>query len=84
MADKNMPRLGAVVTTPNGSGVVTDRDPAYGSALVRLKEGDEFDQSHGQWFAIEQITVTGYDPDALVWYITRQVPASQVPHRPGN
>lgn len=83
MAD-NMPRRGAVVDTPNGAGVVVDCDPAYGSALVRMREGSELDRSHGLWFAVEQITVTGFDPGALVWYITRQVPARQAPYRTGD
>lgn len=61
------PRLGATVNTPVGPGVVTDRDRAYGEALIKLESGSELDTSHGQWWPISDLTVTGYDPDAMVW-----------------
>lgn len=75
------PRLGATVDSPDGPGTVTDRDMDYGQALVRLKRGTVLDTSHGVWLPFGQFTVTGFDPDALVWDGPRQVPASDVPVR---
>lgn len=72
-----MPRLGAVVDGPDGSGVVTDRDTAYREALVRLHSGDELDTIHGRWCPFDSLTVTGFDPDAMVWCGARQVRASE-------
>lgn len=72
-----MPRLGAVVDSPDGSGVVADRDATYGEALVRLNEGSPFDTSHGRWYPIDNLTVTGFDPDAMVWWGQRRVRASE-------
>jgi hypothetical protein len=65
--DVSIPRLGAVVDSPAGPGVVVDRDMTYGEALVRLRDGTEFDVSHGQWHAFDRLTVTGFDADAWVW-----------------
>lgn len=76
------PRLGAIVDTPDGPGVVRDRDMNYREALVRLREGSVLSMTHGAWYRFTELTVTGYDPDASVWYGTREVPASEVPsHR---
>ena len=61
----NVIRRGSLVTSPVGSGVVTDM--AYGEALVRLDEGSEFDTSHGRWWNLDHLTVVGHDPDAIVW-----------------
>ena len=74
-----VPSLGATVTTPVGSGVVTDRDMSYAAALVRLDRGTVLDTTHGQWWPFVELTVTGFDPDASVWFATRMVPASEIP-----
>lgn len=71
-------RRGSTVRVPDvGEGVVTDT--ADGGALVRLAAGSELDTTHGQWWPCEVLEVTGFDPDAMVWFITRQVPARDLP-----
>jgi hypothetical protein len=78
----NMPNPGTVVTLPNdlGTGVVSDRDNEYREALVRMDCGTEFDTSHGQWWSVDTMEPTGdYRPDALVWFGSRMVPASEHP-----
>lgn len=74
-----MIRLGATVATPDGPGVVVDRVAAHGEALVRLDSGTEMDTTHGAWFPFAEISATGFDADALVWWGQRQVRASAVP-----
>jgi len=79
MFDATMPRLGATVTTPRGTGVVTDRDnyDNHPEVLVRLPESDDdLAATHGQWFDVANVTVTGFDPSALVWSGPRMVPAA--------
>lgn len=58
-------KLGNTVITPAGPGTVTDR--ADGEALVRMESGTILDTSHGQWWSEKELTVTGHNPDALVW-----------------
>lgn len=71
-------RRGSTVHVPGvGEGVVSDM--ADGGALVRLSTGSVLDTTHGQWWPCEVLEVTGFDPDALVWYITRQIPARDLP-----
>ena len=70
-------RKGARVQTLAGPGTVTDH--AHGESLVQLDTGSELDRSHGRWIADQQLTVTGFDPDALVWTLARRVPAGTLP-----
>lgn len=74
-----MLRLGATVEGPDGSGVVVARDVTYGEALVKLEAGTVLDTTHGRWTPSGLLTVTGFNPDAWVWFGQRQVPASDIP-----
>jgi hypothetical protein len=69
---------GDVVDTTDGPGTVTDRDTCAGEVLVRLHTGSELDTSHGRWYPTERVDVTGYDPDAWVWYAGRYTLACNV------
>lgn len=68
-----MLRLGSVVFTPRGRGVVSDRD--QGQSLVRLDRGSVVDTTHGQWFPDSILAPCGFRPDAEVWFAGRIVPA---------
>lgn len=76
-----MIRLGAMVTTPDGPGRVVDRDrdAVHGEALVQLDSGTIMDTTHGAWFPVTELTVTGFDPYVMVWWGQRRVRASDVP-----
>ena len=69
---------GDTVDTPDGSGTVTDRATYAGEVLVRLDNGSELDTSHGRWYATNDVTVTGYNPHAFVWYAGRFTQACNV------
>lgn len=69
------PQKGNIVDTPEGRGVVVDRDTARTEVLVRLHVGDDFTTSHGLWFQFDTVIVVGHDADALVWRINRMEPA---------
>lgn len=53
---------GNLVTTPDGPGVVVDIDRGYAEAAVKLPN-----KPHHLWYPLAALTVTGHDPDALVW-----------------
>lgn len=74
-----MIRLGATVTTPDGTGTVVDRVTAHSEALVRLNSGSALDTTHGAWFPVAEINETGFDADAMVWWGQRKVQASAIP-----
>lgn len=76
-----MPQLGSTVDSPNGAGVVVDRVAADREVLVRLRSGTVLDTTHGQWWPIDRITVTGFNADAWVWWGQRVVPAGTIPER---
>lgn len=69
---------GDTVDTPDGPGTVTDRATYAGEVLVRLNNGSELDTSHGRWYSTNDVTVTGFDPDAWVWYAGRMTCACNV------
>lgn len=69
---------GDTVDTPDGPGTVTDRDTYAGEVLVKLNNGSELDTSHGRWYPTNDVTVTGFDPDAWVWYAGRMTCACNV------
>ena len=71
-----MLRLGSVVFTPKGRGVVSDRCTAAAESLVRLDRGSVLDTTHGQWFPDSILAPCGFRPDAEVWFAGRIVPAS--------
>lgn len=73
-------RLGAIVTCPDGPGTVVDR--SAGQSLVRLETGTVLDTTHGQWWPDTELTVTGYDPEAMVWRGQRVVPAGDIERTP--
>ena len=76
MTKINMPRLGATVSTPDGTGTVTDR--ADGEALVKLDSGSIMEITHGCWYPFDVVTVTGFNGDAMVYYGCRIRRASEI------
>lgn len=74
-------RLGSVVFTPRGRGVLVDH--CQGEWLVRLDRGTPLDTSHGQWYPHHVVVATGgFRPDAMVWFAQRMVPAGEILHIP--
>lgn len=63
------PMKGDIVNTPEGQGVVVDRDPMFAASAVTLPG-----QFH-QWWSNTELKVVGYSPDTLVWFGPRMVPA---------
>jgi len=63
------PLKGDLVDTPNGRGVVVDRDPMFAESAVTIPG-----QFH-QWWPNTDLKIVGYAPDALVWFGPRMVPA---------
>lgn len=71
-----------VVTNESTTGIVTDIDHAYESALVQLFDGpdlDDMDKNHGRWYGYAEITaVIGYRPNVMVWSGSTIRPAREV------
>ena len=52
-------------TTPLGT--VVDLDSNAQEALVQYDTGSLMETLHGRWHPMASLTVTGHDPDALVY-----------------
>ena len=67
-------RKGSRVLCPAGRGTVIDM--TAGQSLVKLDTGTVLDTTHGQWWEDVRLAVIGFDPDVMVSYANRMVPAS--------
>lgn len=72
------PTKGDIVITSDGrTGTVTDRSHSAREVLVQFNGGSVLDRTHGEWRAYEDVTITGYDPSAMVWGLGRKRPAGE-------